>query len=136
MSGLERRILCVDDDVDSCKFLEFMLSTANEEYTVISAHTAKKAVQLIKKESFDLYILDNWMMDLSGIQLCSLIRLSNKQTPILFFTGAIRQKYRDQAISAGANEYLIKPDDLGRIEETVHNLLKQNFSKSEQYSVH
>ena len=124
MSQLEKRILCVDDDVESCKFLEFMLGNSNEEYNVISAHSSKEAVELIETESFDLYILDNWMIDFSGVQLCSLIRLSNKQTPILFFSGAARQTYRDEAISAGANEYLIKPNDLGRIEDTVRSLLK------------
>jgi DNA-binding response OmpR family regulator len=124
MSQLEKRILCVDDDVESCKFLEFMLSTSNEKYTVVSAHSSKEAVELIENEMFDLYILDNWMIDLSGVQLCSLIRFLDKQTPILFFSGATKQTYRDEAIRAGANEYLIKPNDLGRIEDTVHSLLK------------
>lgn len=136
MSELEKRILYVDDDVESCKFLEFMLGSSSEEYSVISAHTSEKAIELIEKEMFDLYILDNWMMNLSGIQLCYFIRFKNKQTPILFFTGATRQKYRDDAIKAGANEYLIKPDDLGRIEETIHTLLKQNPSKSEKCLIH
>ena len=130
MSQSEKRILCVDDDIDSCKFLEFMLSSANEEYTVISAYTSEKAVKLIEKESFDLYILDNWMIGLSGVDLCSRIRHLNKQAPILFFTGATRQAYRDKAISAGATEYLIKPDDLGRIEDIVHRLLEQSYSHS------
>jgi DNA-binding response OmpR family regulator len=114
----------VDDDVESCKFLEFMLSDSNEEYTVISAHSSKEALELIENEIFDLYILDNWMRDMSGVQLCALIRFSDKQTPILFFSGAARQKYQDEAINAGANEYLIKPNDLGRIEDIVHRFLE------------
>ena len=124
MSQVEKRILCVDDDIDSCKFLEFMLSNANKSYVVKSAYSSKEAKKLIEKESFDLYILDNWMVDFSGIELCSLIRKSNKQTPILFFTAAARSTNRDEAINAGANEYLIKPNDLGIIEETVCMLLK------------
>lgn len=124
MSQAEKRILCVDDDIDSCKFLEFMLSTANEYYVVKSAYSSKKAIELIEEELFDLYILDNWMLGFSGVQLCSLIRYSNKQTPILFFTAAVSPTHRDEAINAGANEYLIKPDDLGRIEDTVRRLLK------------
>jgi DNA-binding response OmpR family regulator len=124
MSQWEKRILCVDDDVDSCKFLEFMLSRANKGYIVKTAYTSKKAIELIEKEQFDLYILDNWMLDFSGVQLCSLIRYSDKQTPILFFTAATQPADRDEAINAGANEYFIKPDDLGRIEETVRRLLQ------------
>ena len=124
MSQSEKRILCVDDDVDSCKFLEFMLSRANKDYVVKTAYTSQKAIELIEKEQFDLYILDNWMFDFSGVQLCSLIRYSDKQTPILFFTAATQPTDRDEALNAGANEYFIKPDDLGRIEETVRRLLQ------------
>ena len=124
MSLAEKRILCVDDDVDSCKFLEFMLSSTDEGYIVKGAYTSKNAIELIEKETFDLYILDNWMIGFSGVQLCSRIRLSDKQAPILFFTAAVSQTHREEAINAGANEYLVKPDDLGRIEDIVHSLLK------------
>lgn len=127
MSQTEKRILCVDDDVDSCKFLEFMLTSSNEDYVVKSAYTSKTAIRLIEEEFFDLYILDNWMLDFSGVQLCSRIRYSNKQSPILFFSAAVNPVYRKEAINAGANEYLIKPDDLGRIEEVVKNLLQYSY---------
>jgi CitB family two-component system response regulator MalR len=122
----------VDDDVVQCSFIEFLLSSTNEEYTVVSANSAEKAVELIEKETFDLYILDNWMMGISGVELCSIIRSSNKQTPILFFSGASQQKYRDEAMISGASEYLVKPNDLGRIEETVSRLLKQYSPKSDK----
>ena len=128
----ERRILCVDDDVVQCSFIEFLLSSTNKEYTVVSANSAEKAVELIEKETFDLYILDNWMMGISGVELCSIIRSSNKQTPILFFSGASQQKYREEAMISGASEYLVKPNDLGRIEETVSRLLKQYSPKSDK----
>lgn len=124
MTNWEKRILCVDDDVDSCNFLGFMLTSSNEDYVVKTAYTSQEAIELIEKERFDLYILDNWMLDFSGVQLCSLIRFSDKKTPILFFTAAAYSTDRDDAINAGANEYLIKPDDLGRIEDTVRSLLK------------
>lgn len=124
MSQSEKRILCVDDDVETCKFLEFLLTNAHKEYFVKMAYTSKKAIELIEKEPFDLYILDNWMLDFSGVQLCSLIRYTDKQTPIVFFTAAAFSLEREEAIGAGANEYLIKPDDLGRIEEIVHKFLK------------
>ena len=47
MSQSKKRILCVDDDVDSCKFLEFMLSRADKGYIVKTAYTSKKAIELI-----------------------------------------------------------------------------------------
>lgn len=118
-----KKILCVDDDIESCRFLEFLLGSSGEDFVVKSVHAANEAIELIEKESFQLYILDNWMLGFSGVHLCSLIRRTDKLTPILFYTAADRPAYRIEALNAGANEYLVKPDDLGRIEETVRRFL-------------
>jgi DNA-binding response OmpR family regulator len=126
----ERRILCVDDDADSCELLEVMLGEADRNFIVKSATSAEKAIELIENESFDLYILDNWMPNISGVQLCFLIRLTNSETPILFYTAATRLEDREAAMKAGANEYLLKPNDLEIIVETVQRLLRRNPSQT------
>ena len=116
----------MDDDVESCRFIEFLLGSSDEMVVVKSANSSDEAIELIETEPFHLYILDNWMLGFSGVHLCSLIRHSDKRTPILFYTAANNASYRNEAINAGANEYLIKPDDLGRIEEIVRSLLYWN----------
>ena len=72
--------------------------------------TGAQALSLIEKERFDLYLLDAWLPDLDGFELCRRMRAFDSQTPILFFSGAAREADRKRGIEAGADAYLIKPD--------------------------
>jgi DNA-binding response OmpR family regulator len=117
------RILLVDDDKDACEMMSFLLTFENSDYEVISATTAEEALALIDANKFDLYILDSLLSDKSGVELCAQVRRSDKCTPILFYSGMLENNYIRNAKAAGANEYLVKPDDLDRLTETVGQYL-------------
>lgn len=123
-----RRILCVDDDSDSCEIISLMLQSADENYRVTTTPSGNTALNLIADEPFDLYILDYRLPEMSGIDLCSLIRQSDAQTPIMFFTGMAREVDGKDALEAGATKFLVKPTDLDILTETVVELLNQNAS--------
>jgi DNA-binding response OmpR family regulator len=72
--------------------------------------TAAQALSSIQSERFDLYLLDAWLPDLDGFELCRRMRNLDSQTPILFFSGAAYEGDRKKGIEAGANAYVIKPD--------------------------
>lgn len=84
------RILCVEDDKDSCSLIEFMLRHEDDGCVVTSAQTAEEAIDLIERQFFDLHIFDYWLPEMTGIELCEKIRQTDKQTPILFFTAMAR----------------------------------------------
>jgi DNA-binding response OmpR family regulator len=65
---------------------------------------------LIQAEHFDLYLLDTWLPDLDGFELCRRMRDFDPHTPILFFSGAAYDADKKRGIEAGANAYVIKPD--------------------------
>lgn len=117
------RILYVDDDKDSCEMMCLMLKLANSDYKTVEVGTAEKALKSIADESFDIYIFDYKLPDMSGIELCRLIRQTDAETPILIFSGMARDVDRENAKAAGANCYLIKPNDLNIFTATVENLL-------------
>jgi DNA-binding response OmpR family regulator len=117
------RILLVDDDKDTCEMMSFLLTLENSDYQVISATTADEALALMNAKKFDLYILDSLLPDMSGIELCAQVRRSDERTPILFYSGMLENNYIRNAKAAGANEYLVKPDDLDRLTETVGQYL-------------
>jgi DNA-binding response OmpR family regulator len=119
------RILCVDDDKDACEMISLMLKSSDYSFAVKSASTAEEAFGYLENESFDLYILDYRLPDMTGIDLCSAIRRADKETPIMFFTAMARDIDRKSATMAGANDYLVKPNDLDRFTETVRQLLNQ-----------
>jgi len=121
-----RHILCVDDDEDTCELLALALS-ANR---VKLSHTLTQGLELARREAFDLYILDNWLPDGTGIELCREIRRFDSDTPVLFLSAAAYQSDHEQAFAAGASAYIDKPDGLFGIEAAVASLISEAESKS------
>ena len=124
-SSHQARILYVDDDQDSSDLLSLMLYQSDNTYSVTTISTAKEALNIMQHLSFNLYILDYALPELSGVELCQKIREKDKQTPIMFFTAMARPEDYAAGIKAGANEYLVKPNDLEKLTETVKRLLNK-----------
>lgn len=117
------RILCVDDDEDTSELINMMLQRSNAEYKITSVKTPDEALTLAATKEFDLYVLDYRYADTTGVEICRRIRQTDRDTPIMFFTGEAHAQERQMAIAAGANAYLIKPDDLDKLTDTVKLLL-------------
>lgn len=120
MKPAKRRILCVDDDEETCDMLTHLLGHENYEVTTIKA--VNEALELARNESFNLYILDEWFPREGGLGLCRKLREFDPNTPIIFYSGAAFSSDKDEALYAGAQAYIAKP----AVEEliaTVHHLL-------------
>jgi DNA-binding response OmpR family regulator len=120
------RILYVEDSSDSLELLSYVLNDSNEEFVVEGAATADEAIEKISSNPFDLYILDRWMPGMDGAELCQWIREQGDLSPVVFYSGAVREADKAEAFDAGADQYLTKPTDLFRIEEVVRELLKES----------
>lgn len=114
-----KKVLCVEDDRDTCDVLRFVMT----DYEFIAVHSMGEAEALIEKQTFDLYVLDNWLPDGSGIELCETIRESGSKSPIVF-TSAIGQRQDiELAMNAGADRYLVKPYEPDTLLRTVKELI-------------
>lgn len=119
-----RRVLCVEDDNDTCEVLKFVM----KDFDFVAVDTISAAEEKIAEGDFDLYVLDNWLPDGNGVDLCERIRGSGSRSPIIF-TSAIGQRQDvDVAMNAGADRYLIKPYEPERLVKTVKELLEQSNS--------
>ena len=107
------RVLCVDDDEDSREMLSLILKFWRIDTKTVG--TAAEALSLIEAECFDLYLLDGWLPDLDGFELCRRLRNVDPHTPILFFSGAAYEVDKKRGIEAGADAYVTKPDIEGLI---------------------
>jgi len=123
------RILCIDGK-ECCEMFDLMLKLDGFDYDFVGADCDEEALAKIENEKFNLYILEYRLPDLSGIELCRQIRQTDSETPIMFFTGMARPADRTKAMSAGATEYLIKPNDLDRFAETIERLLHKSSTVS------
>jgi CheY-like chemotaxis protein len=117
-----KRILCVDDDPDTCSMLCALLGLIGCQ--AFTAGTAAEALELIAAGRFDLYLLDNWLPGGGGVELCRRIRDSDPSIPIVFYSGAALESEREEALAAGAQAYLVKPGDVSLLVETVRRLLR------------
>lgn len=108
------RALCVDDDEESREMLSALLSYLQIEVQAVS--TAAQALSLIQSERFEMYLLDAWLPDRDGFELCRAMRGLDAHTPILFFSGAAFEADKRKGIEAGANAYVVKPDIDGLVE--------------------
>jgi two-component system OmpR family response regulator len=116
----KRRVLCVDDDEDTCFMLTHLLQ--QENYDVEAANTVSEALELARNASFNLYILDKWFPRGAGVALCRKIREFDPHTPIIFYSGAAFDSDREEALYAGAQAFVAKPY-IDELVATVHHLL-------------
>jgi len=116
------RVLCVDDDEDSRQMLVALLKLAFIDAKAVG--TAAQALSLIQAEHFDLYMLDGWLPEIDGFELCRRMRALDPHIPILFFSGAAYETDKTRGIEAGADDYVIKPN----ISELVRSI-KQFMSR-------
>jgi DNA-binding response OmpR family regulator len=93
-------------------------------YTAMRLPQTGSTLPLIADGRFDLYLLDNWMLGGSGVELCREIRRSDPSTPIVFYSGAALESEREEALQAGVQAYLVKPGDVVILVETVRRLLR------------
>ena len=116
-----RRILCVDDHVDSCELVKYVLGSFRPDLCVDAADSSERAIELISREAYDLYLLDLWMPGIDGADLCRWIKDSGSTSPVIFVSGAVTQADKANARRAGGSDFLGKPfdpDDLIRIVDT------------------
>ena len=117
------KILVVDDEQLLVKGIKFNLE--NEGYQVLTAYDGAAAVELARRESLDLIILDLMMPQLSGSEACMKIR-EFSDVPIIMLTARSEDADKIRALDAGADDYLTKPfsveELLARIRTTLRRL--------------
>jgi DNA-binding response OmpR family regulator len=127
---LQRRILFIEDHSDTRELVSFVLGASG--YSVTSDTTVAAALQLAKTEKFDLFLIDNWLPDGSGFELCERIREFNAATPVLFYSGAVFEADKLTAIRAGAQGYLTKPCPYADLLRAVTVLIDQAEERAHQ----
>jgi two-component system response regulator PilR (NtrC family) len=109
----------VDDHQDTLDL--FAIALSQQDYEVVTASSIDGALQETKDQQFHLVILDSWVGDGSGVDLCRSIRKLDQVTPIVFCSGLTAEKNRQEALDAGAQGYLIKPVSIADLYAIVKN---------------
>jgi DNA-binding response OmpR family regulator len=119
-----RRILYIEDHADTRELVTLLL--AQKSYQVITGSTIESGVALAAAGDFDLYLLDSWLPDGSGLELCKQIRQFDQTTPILFYSAAAYAADSDLALKCGAQAYLVKPSQPSELCDLVTDLIEHS----------
>lgn len=123
MDDASRQILFVEDTADTRDLVEFSLR--GDGFTVTCAQTADEGLTLARANPYALILLDIGLPDQDGLELCREIRRFNQQTPILFYTAFAELLDEEEAIKAGAQGWLRKPEDTARLGEVIRDLIEK-----------
>ena len=118
MQSLKRRLLCVEDQ-HTCEVLDFLLGYSDYDYVLRAATTAAEGLALAQSEQFDLCLLDLRLPDGSGLELCRQIRSLHPHTPIVFYSTISHDCYRQQALSDGEQDYVLKAQRISGVVDFI-----------------
>ena len=118
------RVLYIEDHADTVEMVTLMLEAGG--LNVQACSTLEAGLAAAADQKFDLYLLDVWLPDGSGMDLCRKIREFDAKTPIVFYSAAAYDGDKDAALESGAQAYLVKPTDSPNLCERLFSLLDVN----------
>ncbi|MBI5748285.1 MAG: response regulator [Nitrospinae bacterium] len=125
------KILIVDDEEDILTLLEYNLEKAGFE--VISAKDGPEAIELTKKKSPELVILDIMLPSMEGTEVCKVIKRDNTTShiPIIMLTAKGEEVDRIVGLELGADDYITKPFSPRELVLRVKAVLKRLKGRQE-----
>jgi diguanylate cyclase (GGDEF)-like protein len=120
------RILLIEDDEALRDILQRSLT--QQHYAVDSVGDGQSGWDYAQSAEYDLILLDVGLPELDGISLCERLRSQGYTTPILLMTAKDALTERIKGLDAGADDYLVKPLDLGELQARVRALLRRRDS--------
>ncbi len=120
------KILVVEDDeMISDAVVEYL---SDQHYAVEAAYDGKSAWDLLEVFTYDLILLDVMLPEMDGIALCRKLRGKGMDIPILMLTAKDTLDNKIEGLDAGADDYLVKPFELGELSARIRALLRRGGS--------
>jgi len=112
------KMLVVDDEVDICDFVKHFFEERN--YTVVTAHDGEQAVRAIRRQRFDIILLDIKMRKMDGTEALKNIKQFDKEAKVIMVTAMEDETRMKAASDLGACRYITKPLVLEELENAVY----------------
>jgi two-component system response regulator PilR (NtrC family) len=119
---MKSRILVVDDEESIREFLDIMLR--KEGYEVTLAEDGARAIDLLKKKTFDLVISDLQMPQVTGMELLKHVRDNFPDLLFMMITAFGTTETAVEAMKMGAYDYITKPFKIDEVRIVIGNALK------------
>jgi DNA-binding NtrC family response regulator len=117
------RVLLVDDEIGYVNVLSNRLS--KRRFLVGKAYSGSEALQRLRKQDFDVAVLDLKMEDMDGIETLKILKKMAPELAVIMLTGHGSAEAAHQGIKEGAYDYLTKPCELEDLVEKIRDAYRQ-----------
>ena len=132
ISGEKSRLLIVDDEPINIQVLSGILE---DDYVISAATNGHKALELARRQSPDLILLDMVRPEMDGLAVCEALQADpeTQDIPVIFVTSMSDPANEELGLQAGAVDYISKPVSppivKSRVKIHIQNYLTVNFLK-------
>jgi two-component system response regulator MprA len=116
-------VLVVDDDRSLRDALRRALTLA--DYEVETAENGQQALGAAASADPEAIVLDLGLPDMDGLEVCRRLRGAGNRVPVLVLTARDAVEDRIDGLDAGADDYLVKPFDVGELKARLRALLRR-----------
>ncbi len=121
----QKTILVVEDEPDILELIQFNLE--NEGFKVVSSRTGEEGYRLAAELIPDLIVLDLMLPDMSGIEVCRLLRQEerSRKLPIIMATARDSESDVVLGLEVGADDYITKPFGVRELSARIRAVLRR-----------
>lgn len=125
---MKGRVLLVDDAKDFVDYTRKRLSARNME--VLTAYNGREALDILRRESVDVVVLDVLMPDMEGIETLREIKIIRPDQEVIILTGHGTIETAKEGMELGASEFLLKPCNLDKLLESIQRSYAKAMAKA------
>lgn len=125
---MKRKVLVVEDDAAIAKLLAYNLE--KEGYEPLLAKDGETAVALFRSRKPRVVLLDLMIPKVDGLEVCRLIRGTDRSVPILMLTAKSGEVDKIVGLEMGADDYVTKPFSVREVMTRIKTLLRRTSADS------
>jgi len=124
------KILWIDDEIQHLK--PHILFLEQKGYSLLKATNGNDGIEILKKNTFNLVLLDQSMSGIDGLETLKKIRKINSSIPVIMITKTEDEWLMDKAITGQVEQFLIKPVNPSQIFMACKQVLEKNKLSGEK----